>query len=231
MVSDETRAIMDRWLTERHAGPLQAGFSEAEVADFAEQNRLAGELYEQYGIPPMSALVIAADRLSKTRSETWVGLGADAVEVASFVGSYARFDFWYEQWMLKRITRDVFFDRLPDNWVSADPDDTKPEYLAVWKMARDRNRGLYLRDGKALPRAKVLTVYRGQVGGDRPGISWSLDRRVAQKFARTGGLRGNVPGGQVYRASVARSSVLAYLTKRGESEVIFDPRGPGVSVR
>jgi hypothetical protein len=57
-----------------------------------------------------------------------------------------------------------------------------------------------------------VTVYRG---GDADGLSWTLDRRVAERFA-------NQNGGEVHERTIERKSILFFSNEREEREIIFD---------
>lgn len=223
----------------RNSEKDELGFSKYEKDKFERQHELAADLAEKQGIPLISAIVIAGDLLSKERSERWVEQGADAVEVARFVGSYGRFDFIVEQWQAGRISDDWFFENLVEEWRGADPDDTNPLYLHIWEQARERwgggpkgKRSSYIRDGKPLPKGPLI-VYRGQLAdpNETLGIAWSLNKDIAMKFAKTGGLRGAQLGGNLLKLRVPKDRVLAYITGRGEDEVIFDPRWAGFGQR
>jgi hypothetical protein len=60
---------------------------------------------------------------------------------------------------------------------------------------------------------ETITVYRA---GDE-GFSWTTDRAVADYLARTEGLW------PVSEATVAKADVLAYITGRGEAEILIRP--------
>lgn len=67
-----------------------------------------------------------------------------------------------------------------------------------------------------------ITVYRGGgVGGER-GWSWTLDRSVAEDFARRG-LDSETYQPLLCEAHVEKESVIAYFRLGGEHEVILDP--------
>lgn len=166
------------------------------------------------GMPWLTAYVIAGDIYSAEMATNMVADGMPPEEALHFVGSYARFD-----WAIKNLPRAVLFERLPELWIGADPDDTNPEYLALWHEAYEANGNRPIYDGKPFPRGKQV-IYRGQVG-DVPGISWTLEYAIAHKFAMTGGGRQGVEGGKVLRKVIVRKDILAYLTGRDESEVIL----------
>jgi hypothetical protein len=65
----------------------------------------------------------------------------------------------------------------------------------------------------------TLTLYRG---GEHLGISWTLDRGVAERFANRNFLFGNTKK-VVRTAKYPAAWVFGYFTGRGEDEVIIDP--------
>lgn len=224
----ETEAVLDRFNKEMAALP------DMERLMVGEQRRM--EIAEQLtkddpSLPPIAAIVMAGDMASAERSERWVAEGADAIDCVRFVGSYARFGFAVKMWQQGLIPEDWLLDELPELWRGSDPDDTDPVFLDLWVKARERwgggpkgMRSSYVRDGAALPKGPLF-VYRGQRGGadEKLGIAWTTDIKIAEKFARTGGLRGATFDGTVFKVRLPKDRVLAYLTGRGESEVIFDP--------
>jgi len=66
-----------------------------------------------------------------------------------------------------------------------------------------------------------LTVYRGfRRPGKHLAPSWTLDRARAEWFARRPLDRNK---GYVATTTVAKSSVMAYFTGRGEQEIVLEP--------
>lgn len=167
----------------------------------------------------VTAYVIAGDIVSAEKATELVESGARPEEVVNYIGSYARFD-----WAVKNLPRAYLFKRLPELWSGSDPDDTNPEYLQLWREAYAANcfGALYDDRCKELPHG-VLTLYRGQPEGAPLGISWTRDIGIARKFARSGGLRETIADGVVLKAKVSAGVCMAYITGRGESEVIVDP--------
>jgi hypothetical protein len=68
----------------------------------------------------------------------------------------------------------------------------------------------------------MIDVFRGQMPDDPFGIAWSLSEETARRFAGGVGVRAHVDG-VIYQGVIIRSKVMAYLTERGEQEVILCP--------
>jgi hypothetical protein len=70
---------------------------------------------------------------------------------------------------------------------------------------------------------EVLTIYRGYGGKTgHKGLSWTLDRKKAEWFARRWVMFGkSVP--YVATAAVHKPNVFAHFTRREESEIVVDP--------
>jgi hypothetical protein len=62
---------------------------------------------------------------------------------------------------------------------------------------------------------ETVTAYRGAQETAKRGLSWSLNITTAEFFAKR-------TSGQVWRALVPRSAVLAYFAGRDESELVID---------
>jgi hypothetical protein len=65
----------------------------------------------------------------------------------------------------------------------------------------------------------VLEVHRGY-GHRQLGLSWTLDCEKAEWFARRAAGLGNAPRARVASGRVRKEQVIAYLTGRGEDEVV-----------
>jgi hypothetical protein len=182
------------------------------MAQFEEQSIIIDQLLAANpSLNPITAHIMANDILSAAKATELVNAGTPATKAYAYVGSYARWD-----WVVTMVKAGA----IPGEWFA----ETNPEYLRLWNAAYVAHGG-YLRDGRALPRTKTIEVFRG---GDPAtvwkGFAWTTDPKIAQKFAMTMGGRTRVAGGVMVRGTVARSNVLAYITGRGESEVIVDPR-------
>jgi hypothetical protein len=175
------------------------------------------------GLPFVTAIVMSNDLASAERNEAAVKAGDLPAERAVWLtGSYARLDFACKMVQQGRLDHDWLLENLPELWRGSDPDDTEPLYLNLWLAAWEANWREPITDGEPLPDGDTLTVYRGQMPGGGFGIAWSLDADTATKFAKGAGIR-NPMAGTVYTGHVRRADVLAYLTGRGESEIIVDP--------
>jgi hypothetical protein len=198
----------------------------AELQRYAERT---GQIIERLdkelpGVPYMTKVIMAGDFEVAERAEKAFRAGEIDFDRAMLMcGSYSRLDFAVRMQKAGLVPLSKVLKVLPDEWPSCDPDDTDPRFIQLWKDAYWANGYKYLRDGPPLPRRKTLTVYRGQPEGAPLGLAWSLDEEIAGRFARGAWARTPVAGGEIITAKVPRSDVLAYLTRRNESEVILDP--------
>lgn len=169
---------------------------------------------------------MASDILSARRWEARVKEGeTDAETAVMLTGSYARLDLAIRLMDQGLVTPEWFFRELPDLWSGSDPDDTNERFIRIWEDAFARNGGTVYQPGerKRLPRKRYITIWRGQRDGDRLGCAWSLSRRVAERFARGASFRTAIANPVIIETIVPRGTILAYLTGRGEEEVIIDP--------
>ena len=196
--------------------------------------RLAHEVMQQTGLPFVTSLTIANDRISMESAEEFMAeTGQPAWQAATIVGSYSRMDWVERAWKSGLISDSKMLEMLPHWWSGSDPDDTEMRFLALWaKMRRLHNNRVILSDPtRRLPRERLLTIYRGQdpvseatPDGHLPvGIAWSLDKSIAERFARGAATRQSDREGIVYEGRVLKSKVIAYLTGRDEEEVIVHP--------
>ena len=109
---------------------------------------------------------------------------------------------------------DEYWQLLLDVWTDTEEPRTHIRvWYRLWKSARPKPDGFI-----KLPNDDdTLRVYRGGHGPDleSEGLSWTLSRKVAEKFA---GRWGN--DGRVIKLTVPREYVLGYTDQRGEQEVI-----------
>lgn len=200
---------------------------EAQRAALEEQGRRARELMaKDPQLAYISAFIIAGDQMEAERSWDRLVKGEWPYARAELhAGSYARLDFAHRAMEAGYLPRDEFIRRLPELWSYNDPDDGDPRWLPLWREAFHANGDHYVRMGRPLPRTDPLRCFRGQDVGAPLGCAWSLDPKIAEKFAHGAATRQRNRAGHVVMTEVPRSRILAYLTERGESEVIFDPAG------
>src|SRR5262249_45314881 len=73
----------------------------------------------------------------------------------------------------------------------------------------------------ALPPGGRFTIFRGQNRTRPPGISWTLRRETAERFAFDSRYPRRDP--VILRGHVLREDVLGYFIGREEEEIIVDP--------
>lgn len=191
--------------------------------EFLAREKRRSEIIQELiagGTPFLTAAVIAGDIQSAEIATERVNNGEDPMVAYKQIGSYARFE-----WCVKNLPQGKLLKLLPELWIGADPNDSDPAYLNLWKQAFANNGHKTIFDNKRskLPKG-AIQVYRGQIGEQLGGISWTTDLEIAKRFALTGGGRQPVSGGVVFKAQVNRKHVLAFLTKRSESELIIDTK-------
>lgn len=110
---------------------------------------------------------------------------------------------------------------LSDVWIDTE---NQYAYLKEWKklLASKRSSRHYMMTEeedntlRALP--ELVNIYRGcQKGINQDGLSWSLDKSKAKFFANRFGKKGII-----LERKVSKNDIVAVLTGRGESEVIWE---------
>lgn len=173
------------------------------------------EKLESTGLPWIQRYIIANDQIHAEYITKLVkAKKLTPLKAVNCIGSFSRFD-----WALEHLKEKDFFRLLPELWVGSDPDDSILR-LPIWEKAVKKNGGYITDSTKKLSGKKK--VYRGQSGDHELGISWSLKKSIATKFAH--GTRGPIKNGSVYIGVIDTSEILAYLTSRDEEEIIVDPR-------
>jgi hypothetical protein len=203
--------------------------TEKQLRDLAAQHEIDAKVAEEFmaadpRLPFISALIMAGDKRSADAATKMLADGESYHSAQTRVGSYFRLDWSVRAMEAGHVSLDDLLDELPELWRGSDPDDLDPRYLDLWKKAFVRNGRKYVRDGRALPRTKLLTIYRGQDEDAEFGIAWTTNPKIAAKFANGAATRESHRGGVVYYATVARNNVLGFVTGRGENEIIVDPR-------
>lgn len=174
----------------------------------------------------LTAFVLASDNVSARQMAEAVERGERTVEEALWmVGSFARLD-----WAIEWLPEARLLELLPRLWPGSDPDDTRSEYLALWRRAFERNGRRVICDGEPLSlRQDRILLYRGQAASDPLGICWTLNEDVAQSFAEGAGVRRPLLDGIIIEKLIPARAILAYLTGRGEDEVIVDIERAGLT--
>jgi len=196
--------------------------TEQEVSTFNEQMDLAATLMEQ-GANQITALVMAGDMLSRKRADALFAEGKTVEQASIMVGSYSRFDWVVDQYHMGHIGVEELSAWICELWRGADPDDTNPDFLVVWQQCNSY-KGTTLFDEKPLPDGEEFTIYRGQENDSEMniGLSWSLSKEIATKFAHGAATR-SFQDGYLATAKVQRSHIIAYISGRNEEELIIDP--------
>jgi hypothetical protein len=184
------------------------------------QPRITALMAADPQMKPWTAMTIAQDEASVERAREAIAEGKDPLYAVHLVGSYARFGAAVEL-----LPSRILYANILDLWRGADPDDSDPRFLSAWKRAKAyRNPARYLKDGKGIPgNTASVMVYRGQDPGAPSGIAWSTSFTVAEKFATGAATRQRDREGIVLSGFIKRNDVIAYLTLRGEEEVVCDP--------
>ena len=175
-------------------------------------------------LPTLTAVIMANDTYAMEHAEGLLYAGEITYDEAlTLCGSYTRVQAAL-RWQLEgHATRAHLLDQWTELWVNGDPDDTDPQLLQVWLELR-ADRGQVVTDRADLPPGDPVMVYRGQRPVDPLGIAWTLDRRVAEKFANGAAIRVHRrPNPAIILAKVDRKSVYGYLTLRNEQEVVVNP--------
>jgi hypothetical protein len=177
------------------------------------------------GLPTITYIIMAGDIDSADRADEALHAGTLGwKEALSWCGSYSRCQAavqWHDEGIIPKAD---LLREWPHLWSGSDPDDTDPRYLEVWREAH-RFAGKTICDGEPLPGPsgqQMIDVFRGQMPDDPFGIAWSLSEETARRFAGGVGVRAHVDG-VIYQGVIIRSKVMAYLTERGEQEVILCP--------
>lgn len=120
-------------------------------------------------------------------------------------------------WREKAIDLPTFRVLLPDVWSDAEPNDTDPRYLTMWRQASKGHGIVYSDPDLHLDQPEV--IYRG--GGkidEKLGIAWTTDWNIARFFAMR-----YRDIGVIWTATCRIEDVLGFVQDRSESEVIIDP--------
>lgn len=140
---------------------------------------------------------------------------------------------------LLSLVEDGYFNQDPHTywklvgkyWIDSEIDESDPVWGQLLAIHFEGRASMMSRKERAALEAMpdMISVYRGVQGKDRilaefschAGHSWSTDRNVAVKFALR---HASNTSSWVTHCQVPKTLVVAYLTHRGESEIILRPR-------
>jgi hypothetical protein len=196
--------------------------TEQEVSTVNEQMDLAATLMGQ-GKDQITAIIMAGDMLSQKRADALYEEGKGIQQASVMVGSYSRFEWVVTKYNEGHIGVEELSEWICELWRGSDPDDTYPPFLEVWQHCSNY-KGTTLYDEKPLPDGEEFTIYRGQDDDSEwnIGLSWSLSKEVATRFANGAAMR-SFQDGYLATAKVQRSHIIAYISGRNEEELIIDP--------
>lgn len=174
-------------------------------------------VYSIYHFPHSNAL-INARYLHKLK----------AVEEAKAKKDYGSFIFLHERpyrleaflEIMNELEHIAYWELLADIWIDTE---NMWQNLSTWKQLLNSPRPMkkYFMNPedreffRKLP--DTVVIYRGyHKGRNKRGLSWTLDYRKAQWFAKR--LNDN---GLIATKRISKSRLFAYLSTRGESEIIF----------
>jgi hypothetical protein len=140
-----------------------------------------------------------------------------------------RLEMWVDAYRRGNVSTDDYLHLLAAIWADAEPNDTLPKHLRMWKHAKALNGGRTVidPDQEVDPPAWLNTnewvaVYRGMESPtEARGVAWSTDRSIAAFFAQRYAPAGEK--GLIVEGRVRASNVLAWIQSRNESEVVVDP--------
>lgn len=109
---------------------------------------------------------------------------------------------------------------LPRAWVGREANSQVP--VETWRAMFEHI--AYTEDGVVLPRPRrTVRAYRGATEANREGLSWSLDPRQAEYFARARQAP-RVTTGRVWVANIPADRVFARVLESMEKEIVVDVR-------
>lgn len=126
----------------------------------------------------------------------------------------------------KLLSNPHYWEILRTVWVAAGRTDNANEFLPFFRSSRPC-KGWFMtpEDSQTLEEMDwPITVYRAYDEEPDPGISWTTDKEWCEDYAR-------VAGRKIKQRTVERSQVFAYISRRGESEIIILDREGGEPCR
>jgi len=129
--------------------------------------------------------------------------------------------------VMDEMTDQEYWSRLSNIWVDSENIGAQPDRWRDLLMSERGSRESFMNENERAELAKLpqkFTVYRGYSENDQEefGMSWSTDAGVAEWFARRFARENEKI--IMEEMEVSKDDVLAYLTRRGEEEIILDMR-------
>jgi len=129
--------------------------------------------------------------------------------------------------VMDEMTDQEYWSRLSDIWVDSENIGAQPSRWRELLLSDRGSRESFMNENERAELAKLpqkFTVYRGYSENDQEefGMSWSTDAEVAEWFAR----RFARDDEKIIMESleISKDEVFAYVTRRGEDEIILDIR-------
>ena len=116
----------------------------------------------------------------------------------------------------KLMSNPRYWEFMRTVWVAAGSTETAPMFRKLMKSARPC-KGWFMtpEDAADLDNMQFpLTVWRAYDNEPDQGISWTIDREWCEGYAKA-------KGRKVKERQVMREEIFAYVTRRGESEIIL----------
>lgn len=121
-------------------------------------------------------------------------------------------------WQQRSISIEQLRELLPEVWI----DTEMPVQYGYRELIRFFRRAGFMTDIPGLQGPIECEVYRGCTAKHKKGISWTLDRKRAVRFAKRFASKERIP--RLYRAIAPPEAILGIFNERGEQEVVVDPK-------
>lgn len=114
------------------------------------------------------------------------------------------------------LSNPLYWEVLRSIWVVCGKTENSDEFRHYFRSPRPcKGWFMTVEDAAALDAMEFpLTVYRAYDREPDPGISWTLDKEWCEEYAKS-------QGRQVKQRQVERKDIFAYISRRGESEIMI----------
>ena len=116
----------------------------------------------------------------------------------------------------KYLSNPAYWECLRTVWVAAGSTDLAEKFRPFFESTRTcQSWFMTVEDAAKLEKMQFpLTIWRAYDRNPDPGISWTVDREWCEAYAK-------VHNRQIKEMTVEREDIFAYITRRGESEIII----------